>query len=263
MQRARSRTMDVHLFRNLVLRQVRQDYLENITGFTWLILQPVMLLAVYAFVFTQIFQARIPDLQDTSFVAYLAIAFWPWTAFAESVLKASNAITAHGALISKVAFAAEHLPLATVTATFTMHSIGYLAVLLILQFTGTAVQWTMLPLAVAVMALLYLFACGLALWLSALQVFVRDLAQLLPPLFTFWFFMTPILYSRSLLPEGMRWLADWNPMTWFVTQLRELLLWGEFAPAAADLVVPAAVLGITWLGLRFFQRLGGHFEDFL
>ena len=263
MHKAAQRTMDVHLFRNLVWRQVRQDYLENITGFAWLIAQPVMLLAVYAFVFTQIFRARIPDLQDTSFVAYLAIAFWPWTAFSESVLKASGAITAHGALISKVAFASEHLPLASVTATFLMHSTGYLAVLLILQFTGTPVQWTMLPLAAAVMLVLYLFACGLALWFSALQVFVRDLAQLLPPLFTFWFFMTPILYSRSLLPEGMRWLADWNPMTWFVTVLRDLLLFDRWAPAPADLLIPVVVLAVLWLGLRFFRRLGGHFEDFL
>ena len=94
-------------FWNLVRRQVRQDYLENITGFAWLFIQPLMLLAVYAFVFTHIFQARIPNADQFGFVPYLAVAFWPWTAFSESVIRASGAITAHAALIGKVAFSSE------------------------------------------------------------------------------------------------------------------------------------------------------------
>lgn len=67
---------DLAFFRNLVQRQIRQDYLENITGFAWLVLQPLILLAVYAFVFTTIFKSRIPD-SEVGFVAYLAVAFWP------------------------------------------------------------------------------------------------------------------------------------------------------------------------------------------
>ena len=86
-------------FLNQVARQVRQDYLENLTGLAWLVLQPVMMLAVYAFVFSTIFKARLPDAVGVDFVPYLAVAFWPWNAFAEAVLKASNSITGHAALI--------------------------------------------------------------------------------------------------------------------------------------------------------------------
>jgi ABC-type polysaccharide/polyol phosphate export permease len=181
--------IDPSFFRHLLVRQVRQDYLENLTGFAWLVLQPLMLLAVYAFVFSTIFKARIPDAAGIGFTPWLAVAFWPWTAFSESILRAGGSIQAHSALIGKVAFASEQLPLAQVTATFLMHMAGYVAVLIVLQLMGSDIHWLMLPLAFVLLLLLWLLACALALFVSALQVFVRDVAQFLPPLMTFWFFI--------------------------------------------------------------------------
>lgn len=250
-------------FRNLVVRQIRQDYLENITGFAWLILQPLIMLAVYAFVFSTIFKARIPEAGDIGFVPYLAVAFWPWTAFSEAILKASGSITANGALIGKVAFATEQIPLASVTATFIMHLIGYLAVLIVLQLMGTHIYWLYLLLVVPVFLLMWLFACAISLFTSAIQVFVRDLAQILPPLVTLWFFTTPILYSASYLPDSVQQVAQYNPMAWFVTRLRELLLFGEINFDSTSLVIVAFILLFSWASLRFFRRFSGHFEDFL
>ena len=263
MSTAKTRKIDRVFFQNLVIRQIRQDYLDNITGFAWLILQPLILLAVYAFVFSTIFKARIPEAGDIGFVPYLAIAFWPWIAFSEAVLKANSSITANAALIGKVAFATEQIPLATVTATFLMHLIGFLAVLIILQFMGTSIQWVLLPLAIPVILFMWLFACAIALYTSAIQVFVRDLAQILPPLMTFWFFTTPILYSASYLPAAIQGVAQWNPMAWFVARLRELLLFGEINFGLAALLMVVFVTVFLWSSLRFFRRFSGHFEDFL
>lgn len=250
-------------FFNLVARQVRQDYLENLTGLAWLVLQPVMMLAVYAFVFTTIFKARLPDAVGVGFVPYLAIAFWPWNAFAEAVLKSSGSITQHAALIGKVAFASEQLPLATVTATFVMNLAGYLVVLIILAATGTEIHWLMLLPALAVLLLLWMLACSLALLASASQVFIRDIAQILPPVMTFWFFTTPILYSPSFLPESLRGVMAWNPMTWFVMELRDLLLFGQFGSAPGWGLALVLIPLLLWLSLRYFRRFSGHFEDFL
>ena len=255
--------IDWVFFKNLVVRQIRQDYLENVTGFSWLILQPLLLLAVYAFVFSTIFKARIPEAADIGFVPYLAIAFWPWTAFSEAILKASGSITANSALIGKVAFATEQIPLATVTATFIMHLIGYMAVLIVLQLMGTGIHWIYLLLVFPIILLMWVLACSISLVASAIQVFVRDLAQILPPLITFWFFTTPILYSSSHLPESIQALTQWNPMAWFIARLRELLLFGE---TNFDYKAPLMVLFVivfAWVSLRFFRRFSGHFEDFL
>jgi lipopolysaccharide transport system permease protein len=251
------------IFWQLVSRSIRTDYLENLTGFAWLILQPLLLLAVYAFVFTTIFKARIPAADLVGFVPYLAVAFWPWTAFSEAILKGSNTITANAPLIGKVAFASELLPLAMVAATFMMHLAGYFAVLLVLQITGTDIRWLGAVGAVPLLFLLCVLAGAFTLFFSALQVFVRDVAQILPPMMTFWFFTTPILYSTSLLPEGMAAWLQWNPITWFVTRLRDLILFGSYQPAWPDLLAPLGSLVLFWLGLKFFRRFSGHFEDFL
>ena len=257
------RKIDRVFFKNLVVRQIRQDYLENLTGFAWLILQPLILLAVYAFVFSTIFKARIPEAAGIGFVPYLAIAFWPWTAFSEAVLKANSSITANAALIGKVAFATEQIPLATVTATFIMHLIGYIAVLIVLQVMGTDIHWLYLTIAIPIIVLMWVFACAIALFTSAIQVFVRDLAQILPPLMTFWFFTTPILYSASYLPASIQKFAQWNPMAWFVARLRDLLLFGEINLGIGALIIVVFLLIFSWASLRFFRRFSGHFEDFL
>lgn len=252
-----------NIFWQLVSRSIRTDYMENLTGFAWLILQPLLLLAVYAFVFTTIFKARIPDAEAIGFVPYLAVAFWPWTAFSEAILKGSNTVTANAALIGKVAFASELLPLSMVTATFIMHMAGYLAVLIVLQISGTHIHWLGVLAAVPVLLLLCAFASAVTLFSSALQVFVRDVSQILPPMITLWFFTTPILYSTSILPERMASWMRWNPMTRFVTRLRDLILFGEYQLGWMDLIVPVLVVALLWLGLKFFRRFSGHFEDFL
>ena len=263
MTKGKQRKIDRVFFQNLVVRQIRQDYLENLTGFAWLILQPLILLAVYAFVFSTIFKARIPEAAEIGFVPYLAVAFWPWTAFSEAVLKANSSITANGALIGKVAFATEQIPLATVTATFIMHLIGYIAVLIVLQLMGTSIHWLYLLLVLPIILLMWVFACAIALFSSAIQVFVRDLAQILPPLMTFWFFTTPILYSASYLPESIQKFAQLNPMAWFVARLRELLLFGEINFGLSALLIVLFIAIFSWASLRFFRRFSGHFEDFL
>jgi ABC-type polysaccharide/polyol phosphate export permease len=252
-----------NVFRRLVSRAVRTDYLENLTGFAWLVIQPLLLLAVYAFVFTTIFTSRIPDAGGISFVPYLAIAFWPWTAFSESILRASTAISSNAALIGKVAFPTEMLPLSTVSATFLMHSAGYLAVLIVLQLMGTDIHWLGLLAVVPLLLLLFLFACGMALLVSALQVFVRDVAQILPPLMTFWFFTTPILYNASILPPKLAGLMQLNPMTWYVERLRDFLLLGNYQLGASDAVIPLLTVLLFVGGLLFFRRFSAHFEDFI
>ncbi len=263
MRRVGRKKIDRVFFQNLVIRQIRQDYLENITGFAWLILQPLILLAVYAFVFSTIFKARIPEAGDIGFVPYLAIAFWPWTAFSEAILRANGSITANAGLLGKVAFATEQIPLASVTATFIMHLIGYVAVLVVLQLLGTHIYWPYLLLALPVILLMWVLACAIALFSSATQVFIRDVAQILPPLMTFWFFTTPILYAASYLPDSVKPFAQWNPMARIVAMLRDLLLFGKIQFDMNDLALVVFITIFTWTSLRFFRRLSGHFEDFL
>ena len=75
--------------------------------------------------------------------------------------------------------------------------------------------------------------------------------------------MSPILYSPAQLPEDLAVVMNWNPMTWFVFQLRELLLFGRIHLGLPELMAVVVTLALCWLSLRFFRRFSGHFEDFL
>jgi lipopolysaccharide transport system permease protein len=135
--------------------------------------------------------------------------------------------------------------------------------LVVLQLMGTGIHWLYLLLVIPIIFLLWVFACAIALFTSAIQVFVRDVAQILPPFITFWFFTTPILYSASYLPESIQKIAQWNPMAWFIARLRELLLFGEVNFDYKALFMVLFVVMFFWASLRFFRRFSGHFEDFL
>lgn len=251
------------LFRELLWREIRSRFIGSFTGWLWLIVTPLLLLAVYGFVFGVIFRARVPEGLDMPFVGWLAIALWPWLAFSESILRASESIPQHSSLISKVALPRELLALSAGTSVFLLQMAGYAAVLIALQILTPGLSWSGLPHALLILASLYLAASGLGLMMAALRVFVRDLQHLLPTLLMFWFFLTPILYAPEMLPETMReWLA-WNPMTWVVMEIRAALISGQAWPGWVLAAFGLASAGIYLFGLWVFRRLSPHFEDFL
>jgi len=249
----------------LIHRDIRSRFVGSATGWLWLLVTPLLLLAVYGFVFGLIFRARVPDGLDMPFVAWLAAALWPWLAFSEGVLRGGQAIRQHAALISRVALPRPLLVIASVCSAFLLHLIGYAAVLVALfLFLDVAIQWTALGGLILILATLFAFSLGLGLALAAFQVYIRDLEQFVPTLFLFWFFMTPILYSPDLLPEAMsRWMAI-NPMNLWVDQIRSALLQGQLLPAAFEMFQMISYAGLAIvIGWFLFQRLSPFFEDFL
>ena len=232
-------------------------------GWIWIFVTPLLLLAVYGFVFGVIFQARVAPGLEVSFIAWLAVALWPWLAFSDGVLKGSEAIRKHSALIAKVAVPRPLLTVSTQSASFLLQLTGYIVVLIALLSLGVDLSLHAIPYLLLVLTTLYLFSLGLALLLSAVQVFVRDLEQLLPTLFMFWFFLTPILYSPELLPGG---IAPWlklNPMSWWMAEIRAALFDGKWLPDLTFVSLLAGSLFVLWLGKLVFDRLSPHFEDFL
>lgn len=247
----------------LARRDLRNRYMGSFSGGAWALLQPLVQLAVYAFVFGYIFRQRLPGADAPGYVPFLVVALWPWTAFAEAVSRATTAIQDNASLIGKVALPRAALVLAPVMASFAIHSVGFVGLLLVLLLAGTGVAPGGLLLMLPALALLFLFALGLALLLSALQVFVRDIAPALPQLLMLWMFLSPVFYGRYVMPEWVRPWFDLNPMTGFVEYLRFVLL-GLPAPGmravACSLIAVAVALA---LGMFAFRRLQRHFEDFL
>src|SRR5262245_18759741 len=171
---------DRALFVNFFTRELTTRYLGSATGLAWAILHPLALLGVYHFVFTTVFRAG--NFDGKSFLAFVAVALWPWLAAQEALVRATVSLGGYAALIRKVAFPHEIVVYASVGATLALQFAGYLVVLVALKAFGEPVRLEGLLLAVPLWIVLAIAVTGLALLLSALQVFIRDIEHVLMPL---------------------------------------------------------------------------------
>ena len=243
-------------------REILSRFAGSAFGLIWALANPLLLLAIYAFVFGQLFKTRMGDLSTDSYIVFLAIALWPWMMFADGVMRAMQSVQANAPLVKKVAFPHLLLVLAAVNSVFVVHLAGYITVLLILAATGTTLYVAGLPSALLAIATLYLLAVGVGALLAALQTLLRDVEQVVAPALTMMQFLTPVLYPVSIIPEAYRHWFELNPLTGVMQRLRDGLLLGA-TPQFADLLMLSAGLVVAIIGVSFFIRLSPYFEDFL
>jgi ABC-type polysaccharide/polyol phosphate export permease len=249
------------LFANFVRRELTTRYIGSVTGLVWALVQPLALLAVYHFVFTTIFRAT--GFAGASFLAFVAVALWPWLAAQEAIQRATVSLAGYGGLIRKVAFPHEIVVYATVAAVFVLQFVGYVAVLLVLRVLGEPIRLEGIVLAIPVWAILAIAVTGLGLLFSALQVFVRDVEHVLMPVLMMLMYLTPILYPLTLVPESVRTIVAANPFSWLVGRLRDALIEGRIGLQWGDAVALAVAAAIFIAGRWVFLRLSPHFEDFV
>ena len=253
----------VELARYFTARDLRERFLGSLSGSAWALLAPVAQLLVLWLVFGMILRVRLPDADPNAFLPFLVGGLWPWVAFSEGILRGMGAINERAALISKVALPRSVLVLAPVASSFLLHGAGYLAVLVVVAVIGHDVAWQGLALALPLWIVLGVFSTGVALVLATLAVFVRDTTQVVPQLVALFFYLTPIFYPLTILPERLRGIALGNPLTAFVGLFRHAWFGHPVAEPAAWVVAPLAAIVVLGLGVFVFRRASRHFEDFL
>lgn len=251
------------LFQHFLVREIKSRYLGSLSGYFWVLAQPLAQLALYSLVFTTIFQVRFPQLEQHSFVEFVAIALWPWLAFQEGIQRALVAISNNAGLIKKIALPYELLVYTAVGGSYAVHGAGFLLVLGVLSVLGSELHLLTLPAVLWLLGLLFLLTMGLALILATLQVFLRDIEHVLVSVLMLWFYASPILYPLSLVPEPFRTLLRINPLSYFFDRLRDLLMFGQWKFTEVDIMVALGSVLIFGLGLAFFRRCAGRFEEFL
>lgn len=251
------------LFLTLLEREIRGRYVGTTGGLVWALVHPLLLLGVYAFVFRSVFRVDFSELGDHPFVAFVAVALWPWMAFQEGVQRGAQAIQANAGLIKKVAFPHELLVYGAVAATFVVHLAGFALVLVVLSLLGHGPVVAGLFPAAGLIGLLFVLAIGCALACAALQVFLRDVDHILAPALMVLFYMTPILFPLSLVPGWMRDAIAFNPLTHYIEPIRAALLAGAVAPSWPEFAVWSGTVALLWAARVLFVRLSGHFEDFV
>lgn len=250
------------LLRQLVWRDFKGRYAGSLLGFLWSFAQPLWMLLLFSFVFSTVMKVSPGAGERTeSFAIFLFAGLLPWMAIQEGVLRSTTAITDNATLVRKLSFPTEVLVLAVVLAAVLHAAIAGVVFFALLLWAGE-LCWASLPVLLLALPLQMMLTLGLGLLLTSIHVFFRDTAHIVGMLLQGWFFLTPIVYPLSLVPEQyQRWLFL-NPLTTLVALYRRAFLGGELASLLPEvLYLATAALGLMTLGLWLFYRLKAGFVD--
>jgi lipopolysaccharide transport system permease protein len=252
------------LIGSMARRDILARYRGSFGDVLWTILNPLLLMATYFFVFGVVLRTRFgADQSSTSFALYFLAGMLPWLAFTEPAGRAPHVILEHHNFVKKLIFPLETLPVNQVVAGLVTEVFGmavFIAALLLIRGAiPSSVVW--LP---ALLVPQLLFTLGVCWFLSALGVYVRDLGQIMGFLLTLWFFITPICYpetSLSTLPAGAFAILRKNPFYVLVRGYRAIFLESHAPEALALGKLWAVAVVVFLLGHAWFYKLRKNFAD--
>ncbi len=255
--------------RQLIMQMTRREvvgrYKGSALGLVWSFLTPVLMLAVYTFVFSVVFKARWGIAGEESKIEFAVVLFVGLIVhglFAEVLNRAPSLILSNVNFVKKVVFPLDILPIIAMGAAL-FHTFVSLVVLLtaVVIFNGY-LHWTAVFTPVVLLPLVIL-TLGLAWMLASLGVFLRDVGQTIGIITTVMLFLAPIFYPVTALPEEIRpWIVA-NPLTFIIEQAREVLILGRMPNWAGLGIYSLAATLVAWAGYAWFQKTRKGFADVL
>lgn len=250
------------LISRLARRELDARYRGSLLGMVWVVLNPLLMLAVYTFVFTTVFRARWGVAGETSgeFALLLFSGLILFTIFAECVSRAPMLLLENVSYIKKVVFPLEILPLVGMAGALINAAVSagilcvfYLIVRGIPPATALLLPMVLLPLC--------LMTLGLSWFLASLGLFLRDIRQVVGVGVTVLMFLSPIFYPLSAMPEDFRDVIRLNPLTLILEHSKDLLFWGKLPPLGEWAVMTLAAWACAWLGYLWFMKTRRGFAD--
>jgi lipopolysaccharide transport system permease protein len=248
----------------MVKREIVGRYRGSVLGVLWSFVNPVLMLAIYTFVFSLVFKARWGQGSDDKyeFALVLFAGLIVYNLFAECISRAPGLILANVNYVKKVIFPLEILPWVALGSALFHAAVSITVLLVFLVVLGHSLTWAALLLPIVVLPLL-LVIMGLSWLLAALGVFIRDVGQFIGMVLTVLLFMSPVFYPASALPEAVRFYLLLNPLTFIIEQTREILIWGHLPNWTGLGLYFGVALLIAWAGLFCFEKTRKGFADVL
>jgi lipopolysaccharide transport system permease protein len=242
----------------LVWRDIKVRYKQTLLGALWAILQPLTTMIIFTYFFGKL--ARIPT-DGIPYPVFFYTGLLIWTYFSGAVTNGANSLLGNTNLITKVYFPRLIIPAAAVGAglvDFAIASILLIGFLIYYSFPVNAGYLMLLPL----VTLTTLFALGLAVWLSALNVRYRDVRYALSFVIQVWMFVSPIIYPSTLVPEQWRWVLLLNPLTGIVEGFRAALFGQDFQWLALAYSTGFTLMLLVYAAYKF-RRMERHFAEYI
>lgn len=237
----------------LVKRDLKVKYRRSLLGYIWSMLNPLMMMCVMSYVFTEIFQSSIKN-----FPLYLICGQTLWNCFNESTTVAMYSVLQNGALMKKVYIPKYIFPISRVLSSFVTMLFSLAAVLIVILLTEAIIYPTILLFWIPIV-LLFVFSCGMGLVLSALSVYFRDITHLYSVLTLAWMYATPVFYAIEILPPQVQSTIFMNPMYYYITFFRNLILDGMIPSIKIWLICISCSLISLIIGMICFKKLEKKF----
>lgn len=259
----------IHLLWILISREVAARYRGSALGLLWSLITPLFMLGVYTFVFGTVFQARwaVPGNQagehsTAEFALILFAGLTTFQFFSDVVSRAPMLILGNVNYVKKIVFPLEILAPVAVGAAGFQALVNFAVLLIFVAVVRGGLPWTVVLLPVVLLPLV-LVMLGLAWLLAAVGTYVRDINQILGSVITALMFLSPIFFPRSSLPEWLQPVADFNPLTIPIEQVRNVMIFGLVPDWPALALYALAAIAIAVLGFQFFQKTRRGFADVL
>jgi lipopolysaccharide transport system permease protein len=257
----------LELLASLTRRNLEAKYKGSVLGNLWPIVHQLAQLAIYTYVFSVILKVKL-NLEalpsgNVSFGLWLYAGLLPWTAFLTGLTQASAAVISNPNLVKKIVFPLNLLPLVPILSAFVEGFLGFVLLLVLLVVVAGQLHGTALLMPLVWLPQLLLTA-GLGYLTAGVTVFIRDIPQTLVVLVNIWFYLTPIVYPISVVPEQWRgWVLWLNPLATIVELYRELLIVGRVLHPWEWLTASIASVVIFVFGRWVYGRLRPGFADTL
>lgn len=244
-----------------VKREFQSKYRNSLLGMTWMVLNPLAMILVYTIIFSQVMRSRLPGVDNAfAYSIYLCAGIITWGLFAEITGRAQNVFLEHANLLKKLNFPRLCLPAVIVLNAGLNFSIIFGLFSGFLLISGNFPGWAFLAL-IPLLIIQVAFAIGLGIILGVLNVFFRDVGQLFGIVLQFWFWLTPIVYPASILPETARRLMTFNPMASLVAAYQAILVNGRWPQWQTLWLVTLLAALLCGLGVRLFRKHTGEMVD--
>lgn len=253
-------------YRGFVISSVANEFRTRLSrsklGTTWIVLHPLAQVLIFATILSSVLAAKLPMVESKyAYAVYLMSGMLCWNLFAEIVQRSLVVFIDGASLLKKMQFPKITLPLVVVGSAL-VSNVALLAVMLlifpILGFYPT-LSWAWLPVLILLTVML---ASGIGLLLGTLNVFARDIGQVLAIVMQFWFWVTPVVYPVEVLPAGFRATLAFNPVFPLITSYHNVIVYGRMP--GADLAYTACVAAVVLLiALLVFRRASAELVDSL
>ena len=244
-----------------VKREFQSKYRNSLLGAVWMVINPLAMILVYTVIFSQVMRAKLPGIESTfSYSIYLCAGILTWGFFAEITSRAQNMFLDQANLLKKLRFPRLCLPVIVVANASLNFAIIFGLFTFFLLLTNNFPGWTFLAL-LPVLVIQTAFAIGLGMCLGVLNVFFRDVGQFFGVVLQFWFWLTPIIYPLTILPERFWPLMSLNPMARLVDAYQSILVSNQWPNWYTLWPVVVIAILLCCLGFRLFRKHAGEMVD--